>query len=41
MTDTLDFRSLAERAARAERPQFGSGSQIICDNLVKIYKVAE
>jgi len=41
MTDTLDFRSLAERAARAERPQFGTGSQIICDNLVKIYKIAE
>ncbi|MCO5176804.1 MAG: ABC transporter ATP-binding protein [Thermomicrobiales bacterium] len=41
MTDTLDFRSLAERAANAERPQFGGGSQIICDNLVKIYKIAD
>lgn len=41
MTDTLDFRSMAERAARAERPHFGGGSQIICDNLVKIYKIAD
>jgi ABC-type lipoprotein export system ATPase subunit len=41
MTDTLDFAALRERAARAERPQFGAGAQIICDNLVKIYKVAE
>lgn len=41
MTDTVDFQTLRERAARAERRQFGTGAQIICDNLVKIYKVAD
>ncbi len=41
MTDTVDFKTLRERAASAERVQFGAGSQIICDNLVKIYKVAD
>ncbi len=41
MTDTLDFKTLRDRAARAERAQFGVGAQIICDNLVKIYKVAD
>jgi ABC-type lipoprotein export system ATPase subunit len=41
MTDTLDFKTLRERAARTERVQFGAGSQIVCDNLVKIYKVAD
>ncbi len=41
MTDTVDFKTLRERAARTERVQFGAGSQIICDNLVKIYKVAD
>jgi ABC-type lipoprotein export system ATPase subunit len=36
------FRDLEQRAAAAERrPTFGTGSQIICDNLVKIYKVAD
>jgi ABC-type lipoprotein export system ATPase subunit len=40
-TDSLDFATLRDRAARAERPQFGAGAQIICDNLVKIYKIAE
>jgi ABC-type lipoprotein export system ATPase subunit len=41
MNDSLDFATLRDRAARAERPQFGTGAQIICDNLVKIYKIAE
>lgn len=40
MTDTLDFQKIRERAATAERPQFGAGAEIICDNLVKIYKIA-
>ncbi|HUZ01218.1 MAG TPA: ABC transporter ATP-binding protein [Thermomicrobiaceae bacterium] len=41
MTDTLDYQELRERAAGVQRIQFGAGSQIVCDNLVKIYKVAE
>ena len=39
--ETLDFRTLTEQAASRQRPQFGDGAQIICDNLVKIYKIAE
>jgi ABC-type lipoprotein export system ATPase subunit len=41
MTGTVDYRTLHERAAHVERQQFGAGAQIVCDNLVKIYKVAE
>src|SRR6476619_8478692 len=41
MTGTLDFRTLRDRAANVERVQYGAGAQIVCDNLVKIYKVAE
>jgi ABC-type lipoprotein export system ATPase subunit len=40
-TETLDFRTLSEQAAQRQRPQYGAGSKIICDNLVKIYKVAD
>jgi ABC-type lipoprotein export system ATPase subunit len=40
-TETLDFRTLRERAANVERVQFGAGAQIVCDNLVKTYKVAD
>ena len=40
-TETLDFRTLADRASRVEREGFGTGSRIVCDNLVKIYKVAD
>ncbi len=40
MTEALDFQKLRDRAATANRPQFGAGAEIICDNLVKIYKVA-
>lgn len=40
MTEALDFQKIRERAATASRPQFGAGAEIICDNLVKIYKVA-
>ena len=40
MTDTMDFREIRDRAATAQRPVFGAGAEIICDNLVKIYKVA-
>jgi putative ABC transport system ATP-binding protein len=31
----------AERQARAPRPRFGERELIVCDNLVKIYKVAD
>ncbi|HET9015430.1 MAG TPA: ABC transporter ATP-binding protein [Thermomicrobiaceae bacterium] len=41
MTDTLNFQELRERAAGARRARYGTGAQIVCDNLVKIYKVAE
>jgi ABC-type lipoprotein export system ATPase subunit len=41
MTDTLDFQTLRDRAAHAEHVQYGQGAQIICDNMVKIYKVAD
>lgn len=41
MTDTVDYQTLRDRAAHAERVQYGAGAQIICDNLVKIYKVAD
>lgn len=40
MTDTMDFATIRERAETAQRPVYGSGAEIICDNLVKIYKVA-
>lgn len=39
--ETLDFRTLRDRAAHVERIQYGAGAQIVCDNLVKIYKIAE
>jgi ABC-type lipoprotein export system ATPase subunit len=39
--ESPDFQELRERAAHAHRPQYGAGSQIICDNLVKIYKIAD
>ncbi|MEZ4521833.1 MAG: ABC transporter ATP-binding protein [Thermomicrobiales bacterium] len=41
MSESLDFQELRERAATAERVAYGGGSVIACDNLVKIYKVAE
>jgi ABC-type lipoprotein export system ATPase subunit len=40
MTDTMDFQQIRERAATASRPAFGAGAEIVCDNLVKIYKIA-
>jgi ABC-type lipoprotein export system ATPase subunit len=40
-SDVLSFEELRERAARAEPEEFGRGAQIVCDNLVKIYKVAD
>ena len=40
MPRKLDYRLLQQRAA-AERADFGLDSLIICDNLVKIYKIAD
>lgn len=39
--NTVDYRTLEERAASSERPAFGEGAHVVCDNLVKIYKVAD
>ena len=39
MTDEPSFRALEQEAATRERPVFGAGALVICDNLVKIYKV--
>src|SRR5690606_10004083 len=41
MTETLDFQRMRERAASAERAVYGGGAVIVCDNLVKIYKIAD
>ena len=40
MTDTMDFQQIRERAGTAKGPAFGAGAEIVCDNLVKIYKIA-
>src|SRR5579884_25419 len=41
MASRLDLNTLREAAPRSERRPFGQGAQIVCDNLVKIYKVAD
>lgn len=41
MSESLDFQELRERAASAEHVSYGGDSVIACDNLVKIYKVAD
>ena len=38
--EIVDLPSV-ERRARAPRPRFGGSALIVCDNLVKIYKVAD
>jgi len=38
--EIIDLPSVEQRA-RLERPRFGGGALIVCDNLVKIYKVAD
>jgi ABC-type lipoprotein export system ATPase subunit len=40
LPEIIDLPS-AERLARRRRPRFGEGALIVCDNLVKIYKVAD
>ena len=39
--DALDFRALSDAAANREHRLYGEGATIICDNLVKIYKIAD
>jgi len=41
MTGTSDYREMELEAARRSRPRYGGDSLIVCDNLVKIYKVAD
>lgn len=41
MSESLDFQELRDRAAAAERVAYGGDSIIACDNLVKIYKIAD
>ena len=36
MSKAVDYRILQQKAAAAERSEFGSDSLIVCDNLVKI-----
>jgi ABC-type lipoprotein export system ATPase subunit len=41
MTDGVDFQTIRQRAAESRRTVFGGDALIVCDNLVKIYKVGE
>ncbi len=41
MSEIRDFRQLEHEASVAEKPRFGGDALIVCDNLVKIYKIAE
>ena len=41
MPNALDYGLLRQQAAAAHRAEFGADSLIICDNLVKIYKIAD
>ena len=41
MSEIRDFRQMERDAATAEQPRFGGDALIVCDNLVKIYKIAD
>jgi ABC-type lipoprotein export system ATPase subunit len=41
IVEQVEYSELEEQAAERERPAYGSGAQIACDNMVKIYKVAD
>lgn len=41
MSEIRDFRQMERDAAVAEKPRFGGDALIVCDNLVKIYKIAD
>ncbi|HJQ76139.1 MAG TPA: ATP-binding cassette domain-containing protein, partial [Acidimicrobiia bacterium] len=36
-----EYQELERDAANRQRPRFGGESLIVCDNLVKIYKIAD
>jgi ABC-type lipoprotein export system ATPase subunit len=41
MSDGIDFQTMQRRAAESRPEVFGGDALIVCDNLVKIYKVGE
>ncbi len=41
MTDGLDFQAMRDTAASARVSQFGGDASVVCDNLVKIYKIGD
>lgn len=41
MAETIDYKTMMERARPPSGPAYGSDSLIVCDNLVKIYKIAD
>jgi len=41
MARNLDYRIMKQQAAVAKREEYGAESVIVCDNLVKIYKIAD
>jgi ABC-type lipoprotein export system ATPase subunit len=41
IVEQVDYSELEEQAAERERPVFGASATIACDNMVKIYKVAD
>lgn len=41
MADGLDFQAMRDNAATARASEFGGDASIVCDGLVKIYKIAD
>ena len=41
LPEIVDLPSPTDRPARRQRPRYGDQALIVCDNLVKIYKVAD
>jgi ABC-type lipoprotein export system ATPase subunit len=41
MTESLNYHELERQATDSSTPRFGGEAVIVCDNLVKIYKVAD
>lgn len=41
MVDQSEYQNLEDQASAIDKPRFGGDAVIVCDNLVKIYKVAE
>lgn len=41
MTELRDYKTMEREAAEVSRPKFGGDALIVCDNLVKIYKIAD